>query len=184
MRIHESWNGDVTNGYDIALLMLEREAPWKLPALAYSANPVKYGTQLLALGWGRNEFGQSETYLQVGFNLPFIPESGCNHRDSWDGLVKEYQICAGLMSTDTCNGKRCDQIQKDWFFSGDSGGPLLLADLPRGRFPKGSPLSDLVVGIASFGPKECDGSKPAVYTNVGYFKDWIRSIVKPETTSV
>lgn len=55
---------------------------------------------------------------------------------------------------------------------GDSGGPLLYLDNSSDQY--------YVVGIVSFGVKCALPEFPGVYTKVGHFLGWIRSVV--ETT--
>lgn len=61
---------------------------------------------------------------------------------------------------------------------GDSGGPLLAPDKPDDKLADGDPALDLIVGIVSYGPKKCDGSKAGVYTNVGFFYFWIKDVIR------
>lgn len=68
-------------------------------------------------------------------------------------------------------------LESDVLFQGDSGGPLLLADALDFDISKGLPKYDLIVGITSYGPRGCDSSHPTVYTNVGFFKDWIQDAI-------
>ena len=67
------------------------------------------------------------------------------------------QLCAGgELGKDSCRG--------------DSGGPLLIqkeADMPW-----------YVIGIVSFGSKECGSGRPAVYTRVSSFITWIQNNLK------
>lgn len=141
---------------------------------AFRFGTCKIRTAAHRVGMGKNEFGELEEDLQVSVNLPYIPKSQCNK--SWNGLIKDHQICAGLSSLDTCDGDSLPKETPD-FRLGDSGGPLVLPDASNYDFSKESPALDLIVGITSFGPRDCDGSKPGVCTNLGYFKDWIESVV-------
>ena len=67
--------------------------------------------------------------------------------------------------------------------TGDSGGPLLLADSPQRYIEKGNPRFDMIVGIASYGygdgeSGQCSGDEPAIYTSVDYFLDWIEKTIE------
>ena len=66
-------------------------------------------------------------------------------------------LCAGYWvgKTDTCVG--------------DSGGPLVCID---------SDLQPHVAGIISWGKGCAKAQYPGIYTRVGYYVDWIRSIIK------
>ena len=65
--------------------------------------------------------------------------------------------------------------------TGDSGGPLLFLDAPDDDIRNGIPSLDFVIGIVSFGPKECGQSdRPGVYTRVSSFFPWITSVMKDQ----
>ena len=53
---------------------------------------------------------------------------------------------------------------------GDSGGPMVL------RKPGGAWYQ---MGVVSFGSKKCGLGKPAVYTRVTAYLDWIKDNMKP-----
>ena len=55
--------------------------------------------------------------------------------------------------------------------SGDSGGPLLV------KSDRHSPA--FLLGVVSFGIKQCGTGVPGVYTNIQNFMPWIRSHLKP-----
>lgn len=142
------------NGYDIAMLKLKTEVPWKLPELAYTPDSVKYGTNVFVLGWGEDEEGQIETYLQVGMTL-FVPRETCNETPLWDGLVKEHQICAGLLSSDTCRGAFPTKERKTFFQ--ETRVVLCFWLMSRRTFPK-----DLLQMISSSGSRLMDGKNAIV----------------------
>lgn len=60
----------------------------------------------------------------------------------------------------------------------------MLPDALNRDVDNGHPSLDLIVGVTSFGPTNCDGSKPGVYTNLGFFKDWIRDVIDDKPTDV
>jgi len=84
------------------MVELDRTAEFLIPDLPHDAEPVSYGNFLIALGWGMNETRQFEDFLQMSLNLPFIPLNKCNQ--SWSGIVEKYQICAGLVHSEICEG--------------------------------------------------------------------------------
>lgn len=60
-------------------------------------------------------------------------------------------------------------------------------DKPLGHLKDGDPSLDRVVGITSFGVGEeyrKKIEKPGVYTNVGFFREWIDCIVKEKMPKV
>ena len=55
--------------------------------------------------------------------------------------------------------------------AGDSGGPLTVqADESSAMY---------LAGIVSFGKRKCGTGFPGVYTDVGYYVDWIKRNLKP-----
>lgn len=103
---------------------------------------------------GGDSIGAFSQVLKHVTNLDFIPNENCNSPTLYDGRIKDIMICAGGTGQDTC--------------SGDSGGPLILRD------SKGNPSFDRVVGIVSFGPKECgQQGVPGVYTRISQLRSWI-----------
>ena len=72
--------------------------------------------------------------------------------------VTNRQICAGGGKEDSC--------------AGDSGGPLMARNIQTQRW--------YMAGIVSFGPYPCAReNKPAVYTNVSSYVDWIKDNLEP-----
>ena len=57
--------------------------------------------------------------------------------------------------------------------AGDSGGPLMV----QGEDRPGKPM--YLKGIVSFGKRKCGTGFPGVYTDVGYYIDWIKRNLKP-----
>ena len=59
----------------------------------------------------------------------------------------------------------------------------MLADSPKRYIEMGDPSLDMIVGITSYGyaddeSERCSGYKPAIYTSVDYFLDWIKDTIK------
>ena len=82
----------------------------------------------------------------------------CGRPDSYGQIFDDKtMLCAGYWvgKTDTCVG--------------DSGGPLVCID---------SDLQPHVAGIISWGKGCAKAQYPGIYTRVGYYVDWIRSIIK------
>eukprot|EP00210_Caulerpa_lentillifera_P004403 g4201.t1 len=157
--IHPRWDGTVGNGFDIALIKLDRKAKLQVPDLAVYGNVPIPDASFTALGWGANESHDATDKLQIVTGLNFVPKNKCNRDKYWYGLITKDMICAGSRGKDAA--------------SGDSGGPLLELD-----YGKGSPSSDLVVGITSFGRGPDQPFAPGVYTSIGAFKIWIDNVIE------
>ncbi|GMH43592.1 hypothetical protein BSKO_11514 [Bryopsis sp. KO-2023] len=146
--IHSKWEGNARFGFDIALLELKE--PSTKTAVPISTVPeLPLGDPLSAVGWGWTEAGRNTT-LQEVLTLEVVDQSACNTAWAHEPIsIIESMVCAdGPAGGDTCKG--------------DSGGPLL--------------QNGELVGITSFGPKQCGiVGTPAVYTRVASFAAWIES---------
>jgi len=155
------FNGDHENGFDIALVELREPFDLPLPQLNFGVYcEFEVGQQFSAVGWGYeySNSGRHAETLQHAPMLDFVPRKNCNAEGVYNGIVAEQQICAGSGGQDTCQG--------------DSGSPLFIPDRVNGDFEQGDPTKDVIVGLVSYGPKEC-GHGPGVYTSISAFEKWI-----------
>lgn len=96
-------------------------------------------------------------------NLPLYDKQKCMAKYVRSSVtLGPGQICVGgLDAQDSC--------------SGDSGGPLMLS-----KKVKGVGALNYQVGIVSFGPSICGlPDKPAVYTFIEHYMDWIYDNMRP-----
>ncbi|GMH35603.1 hypothetical protein BSKO_03471 [Bryopsis sp. KO-2023] len=156
--VHESYTGDVEDGFDIALLLLREESKKPPAVLAHRQQRIEGGAFLATVGWGRtSNRGSFPDVLQLADGIEYVENKQC--KLGWPGL-KGNMICAFSASQGTCKG--------------DSGGPLLIPDAKRGAIvAEGNPDFDVLVGIVSFGPSNCDSTKADVYTRISRFLPWI-----------
>ena len=101
--VHDSWTGDVHDGYDIAVIKLDRKANITLPGFDRQGGEFKNGQLFTAVGWGKLETGAFPDRLQMAENLAYLHPRYCEEK--FDNEMKEHMICAGLMEQDTCEGK-------------------------------------------------------------------------------
>jgi len=133
------------------------------------------GTFPNVVGWGYTEYdpfslsknqGDFKTdnvanTVQQRLGIPVLSASQCTQKF---GRFKplESQLCAGAeLGKDSCKG--------------DSGGPLYISKV----LSSGNPTIDgsqpwYLIGIVSFGSRECGAGKPGVYTRVESFLPWIK----------
>ena len=153
-----------TKGYDIALLRLGEPTSTQPISLA-PPGTLKFllpDTLLTTAGWGLtldpNEGDELPALQKV--QVPYVTNKVCNLPRSYDGHVKETEMCAGYSDggKDAC--------------SGDSGGPLVVYD-------KGVPLQ---VGIVSWGQGCAQKDKYGVYTDLTHpnINQWIHAIVSKQ----
>ena len=112
-------------------------------------NQSYVGQTAITSGFGKTMGGNENSQpriLQV-VNLPVVPDNECRNKP----FIPQQMICVGgTRNQDTCQG--------------DSGGPLAI------RGPGGF----TVIGVTSFGPKDCVG--PTVFTKVSNYLPFIRQV--------
>ena len=172
---HESWTGDVEDGYDIAVVKLNKEANLVLPSIDTQGGVFRSTKLFTALGWGLNENGSYPNSLQIADSLVYVTHNIC--KESMGDAVKNHSICAGFSEENesTCKGSisASSTVCQAFFVEGDSGGPLLIPNRFGVYTAAGNPEFDLLVGVTSMGPKYCNDTSPSIYTSIGAFWDWI-----------
>nr|KAF7423181.1 hypothetical protein H0235_008464 [Vespula pensylvanica] len=118
-----------------------------------------FDQKFIVTGWGATELGtRSKDLLQVG--LTPVATEECKEVYKSKAEIWYKQLCAGgKRNMDSCLG--------------DSGGPLQAPGLynNNARF--------IQYGIVSFGLRNCGTEGfPGVYTNVGYYMDWILNTIR------
>uniref|UniRef100_A0A1B6KI46 limulus clotting factor C n=1 Tax=Graphocephala atropunctata TaxID=36148 RepID=A0A1B6KI46_9HEMI len=107
-------------------------------------------------GWGVTDIvtGKASTIL-LTLRVPIKTQFLCELAYSGRSEIINKQMCAGgVIGKDSC--------------SGDSGGPLMAP------FALNAPPRYFVVGIVSFGPRQCANTNtPGVYTKVSEYMAWI-----------
>ncbi|XP_058808150.1 trypsin-1-like [Phymastichus coffea] len=146
--------GNPTN--DIALLRLKEHIHFddtRQPIDLFKQGEVSApGNMSVITGWGDTGKGIS-TQLQT-VTVPIIDKKLCNNAYKRYGGVPAGEICAGyygIGGKDTCIG--------------DSGGPLTI----NGR----------LAGITSWGLGCAEADFPGVYTEIAYYRDWIKKHIQP-----
>ncbi|GMH34708.1 hypothetical protein BSKO_02569 [Bryopsis sp. KO-2023] len=167
--LHESWDGDLLNGFDIALVKLPERSSLTPIRLAARGAEFVTGQPFVAVGWGSQGNGRSSPDNLKWANVIHRDNEKCNLEGVWNASIVPQMLCAGGTIGDTAD-----------ICKGDSGGPLILAHAPAGKEENGNPDLDLLVGLVSFGELPgCDSGepfdfrKPIVYTRISEFRDWI-----------
>jgi len=196
--VHENYQpvGQFLN--DIALVKLDRPAQLKkgvsfacLPSDAVLAAEQlnvrdlstdsglagKYG---IVVGWGYTDYdpfkggvqgdlkklGVANNILQK-LEVPVIPAEECYRMFRQKLRPADTQICAGgERDKDSCKG--------------DSGGPLYFKTIAgTGDRPSEDNITPTyVLGIVSFGSRNCGSGTPGIYTNVREYMPWIKKIIR------
>lgn len=147
----------VTEGNDIAVLLLEEKLPYRTiqPATKGDDQLYRVGREATVLGWGRtSERGEASDRLRAA-KVPLRADTDCE--DAYGSYVPEEMVCAGLRE----GGKDACQ--------GDSGGPLITG----GR----------LIGIVSWGEGCARPGKYGVYTEVRRYAKQIASAGASEDAS-
>ena len=114
---------------------------------------------LVVIGWGATKEGGGSVRDLRYADVPLFSRVQCNRPGSYDGLITNNMICAGLAvgGVDSCQG--------------DSGGPLTVSTQNKPQ----------LAGIVSWGEGCARPNKPGVYTRVARYVSWIADCVaKPE----
>ena len=111
--------------------------------------------ECITLGWGDTKnTGYADVLKQV--SIPLVSNEQCND-GRWRGCtIRSCMICAGAKEKAPC--------------AGDSGGPL---------FCPWHDGSYQLHGVYSFGRCGSDATKPAVFTRVSNYREWIENTIAP-----
>ena len=150
---HASYDPD-TNEFDVAMLTLDRDAPFAPLRLVDKAEPGLWadGDPARIIGWGSTCFGCGGSNVLFEATVPMTSDAECDdaYADYYgpgdDGFFAGTMVCAGDLvdgGEDTCQG--------------DSGGPLMVDD-----------AGELVLaGVTSWGEGCAEAEFPGVYARVG-----------------
>lgn len=121
------------------------------------------GKMMEVAGWGAtNVTDPKESKMLMFVKLPTVEAVQCSHLFNVDVDIDETtQMCVGgELNHDSC--------------AGDSGGPLMYVEAYNG------PPRYYELGLVSFGVKKCgQKGKPAIYTRVAGFINWILDNISP-----
>lgn len=163
--VHPEFSGDPGNGFDVALVMLDRPADFEQLRLLRPADGGLWAAGITAtvIGWGRTEDNQPGSSQLLEVQVPVFSDAGCAADFQAAGAPAGFfspltMVCAGgKEGRDACQG--------------DSGGPLLVPDGARYA----------LAGVVSFGAvldgDGCANGLPGIYARVGAdpLNAWIRS---------
>jgi len=127
--------------------------------------PGLVGRNSTVIGWGKTDVDQLESFGGLGsrvllkLQVPILSMEQCSAKSN-RFTPRETQICAGGdKGKDSCRG--------------DSGGGLFIQESEQN---KNTPW--YLMGIVSFGSKECGNGRPGIYTRVSSFIPWIVNNLK------
>eukprot|EP00803_Ostreobium_quekettii_P008606 evm.model.scf_830.1 EVM.evm.TU.scf_830.1 scf_830:2022-12813(+) len=150
---HPQWTGSWQDGFDIALAKLhEPQVDICYPTLSRST--IAPNSRVQALGWD----------LRGNWDLPFVVKPG---------LVVNNNVCLLKLKQYLQPHMLCMVSQDDGAIAkGDSGGPIIIALGDIGN-SSGSPETDLIIALTSFGEPGAGQGTATVATGLLDFVPWI-----------
>ncbi|CAD7703847.1 unnamed protein product [Ostreobium quekettii] len=146
---------DLLNGYDIALLVLDRPSTAGQLALLPSGVELEPGDPTVVTGFGKVGNHRVATTLQKTEIMRVISNEECT--DKWQAASPGVEIKNTLLCVFAGNGTDVCQ--------GDSGGPVLDED------------ASVVLGVVSFGPPDCALTDvPGVFTRITEYLGWVEAL--------
>eukprot|EP00803_Ostreobium_quekettii_P003563 evm.model.scf_1066.3 EVM.evm.TU.scf_1066.3 scf_1066:28479-29919(-) len=164
--IHPRWQvqKQQNSAFNLALMELPKPSQHQVPHVLSDHVHLRTGQQLSALGWGSYDSGPSlGGDIFGGLKIEsqtFIDGNGCNRANLWNGSIPSGLVC-GL-----------NEIQKASCLV-DSGGPLMLLDMPNYDVRRGDPKFDFLAGINIDGEPCGSPGKPDVYLDIREHLKWI-----------
>eukprot|EP00803_Ostreobium_quekettii_P005295 evm.model.scf_3555.2 EVM.evm.TU.scf_3555.2 scf_3555:8476-11976(-) len=158
------WNGNPRNGYDLALLKLEKAACMAPISIADKGFQVPTNESLLYLGWGR--FGGAGAFSDVlqAADMTWLPGDDC----------KEW-----VLESEVTNDMLCTKgVTTEGICAGDEGSPLIYSPTdPEVLRTVRDPFK--LVGIASFADTTCtDPNSISLFSSVSKLSKWIKKTMK------
>jgi len=166
--VPDQWDGNAANGYDIAILKLERMSCMEPVPLAKQGFELPTVGSIVLLGYGRlDKVGRFSDVL-LAANMTHVPTDACNTNFVIDTLVTEEMLCArGETTAGLC--------------AGDEGGPLVYRPTDP-QAATGSKNPARLVGVASFSEFSCtDTNGVSLFSSVPKLRKWINKIVKEKS---
>ena len=138
--VHSGYNPFTSNGNDLAMLRLDRPAPYAPLRVIRTDESAKWAPPATAtiIGWGHDLIGggpASNALLEA--TAPMVSRFDLRVRLRLCSFDRNTMVCAGNGATDTCQG--------------DSGGPLMVPDGPNAR---------VLAGVTSWGQGCADAGLP------------------------
>ena len=92
----------MNDGYDIAVVKLNKEANRSLPSMDIQRGEFRNGKLFAALGWGLSNNGKHPNSLQMTNGLVHVKHHVC--KKLLGHSVNRHSICAGFSRETACEG--------------------------------------------------------------------------------
>ncbi|XP_049793797.1 trypsin-1-like [Schistocerca nitens] len=146
--MHSKYDSDTVD-YDIAVVQVSGSllgSNAQAVGLPSDGYDPAGGLAVTVTGWGYTSTGGPVADILQKVDISIVDRNRCRSIFAEINTVTDRMVCAGQAGQSVCNG--------------DSGGPLVSGNMQ--------------VGIVSWGARICE-ARPAVYSNVGNLRSWIRS---------
>jgi len=157
IHLHDRWADELKEGFDIALVKLEKSIPNGVAKLGDRSAEPAVGTEVNARGWGHSGYANDQPVRLDEMQRVKVPYHGSRIcAESYGFTARETLVCIEK------TGKFDDPVAEKGTCSGDSGGPIHY----RGQ----------QIGVVSFGykrQKKCIGGVMGGYTRVSSYLGWI-----------
>ena len=162
LRIHENWTGETLEGYDIALLKLNRDFPGATELADTGFEPPS-GTMVNARGWGVAGYQDGGRVLpdhMQRIKLPYRNAHDCYRSFEFKG--ERLSNLETIICLESLGDPNAPSVESGTCH-GDSGGPVHY----RGR----------QIGLVSYGfvseSRRCVAGLPSGHTRVAAYRGWI-----------
>ena len=184
VHLHDHWTGKTEDGYDVALLKLDRAANLTLPKMHTRGWRSRAREVLIAIDWKMDSAGK-DFYggMKISPEMQVLKHSDCKKHHGH--ARKGRSICAELQDRKSPSCRTTPFLLQTICGClgrlGHFGAPLLIADAPDGNISEGSPRRDRLVGIPSINTDESNATTlPGLYTSVEFFLSWITNLTDAE----
>jgi len=156
---HPDYNEE-TKSNDIAIVQLKTRINMRSNkgriCLPLHSHPIPDNQECYITGWGRTRHNGQSSNILKHVKVLTMSHDACKSRENWGGNIDNTMLCAGIAR------------QRKGSCRGDSGGSL--ACKISGYWH--------TAGVVSYGYHHCNAnSKPSVFANVTYFKEWITKTI-------
>uniref|UniRef100_A0A182PGH3 Peptidase S1 domain-containing protein n=1 Tax=Anopheles epiroticus TaxID=199890 RepID=A0A182PGH3_9DIPT len=153
VHFHEQYENG-SNKYDLAVVEVKRKFDLSSASRPVAFGEEAFGENLLATVTG---YGRNTVEGNMAFRLKYAQLSSMSDAQCREAMGEDYY--EGVFCLDTSDGAG--------FCLGDYGGPAV--------------FEERLVGVGSYTVgNKCEAGQPDVFVDVGYFSEWVQSVLEAE----